>query len=104
MTDATLAARPKSAQVLEVTQLLRRYPELEPAELKRLVAMFRTLPILDVALMTTDELVRPRLDAFRRDHKHELRPPPYYYLIVLAVPVAMVIALSFGFWRTAIGG
>jgi hypothetical protein len=104
MTDISYAIRPKSEQVIEATQLLRLYPDLEPAETRRLVEVFRTLPILDVALMTTDEFIRPRLDAFRRDHKRELRPPFWHYLVFLSIPSTLVMALTWGLWRAVVGG
>jgi hypothetical protein len=104
MTDSQALAQPKSARVTEVVRLLRRYPELAPAETSRLVAAFRGLTLLDAALLTTDESLRVHLDRFRHDHRRKLRPPLGHYLLFLAVPVTVLAALTWGLWRTAIGG
>ena len=104
MTDIARTTRPNSALVIAITQLLRRYPDLEPAETKRLVEGFRKLPILDVALMTADEQMRPRLDAFRRDYKRELRPPLWHYVLALALPSTLAATLAWGLWRTLVAG
>jgi hypothetical protein len=73
-------ARPALAK--EVGDLLRRYPALEPRESERLLESFKALTLLDLAMMTSDESLRAPLDAFRRDHKRQLRPPsgsPYCF-------------------------
>jgi hypothetical protein len=104
MTDLAHAVRPKSVLVAEVTGLLRRYPELGRAETRRLIEGFRKLPILEAALLTTDDQLRPRLDAFRRDHKWAIRPPLWHYLLGLVVPVTLAAVFGWGLWQAAVGG
>lgn len=107
MTDAApaepVAFTPSSASSGNVAELLLRYPDLEPGELDRLIAGFRALPMLDQALMTADDRIRPRLDAFQRDHAPALRPPLWQYLVFLSVPGALLLALAWGLWRAAAG-
>ena len=87
----------------EVEDLLRRYPALEPAEGERLLDAFKSLTLLQRALMTSDETLRSRLDAFERDHKRQLRPPSWHHFVILGMPVSMLLAALWGLWLTAIG-
>ena len=68
-------SRPPSPMAAEVTTLLQRYPHLREAEMDRLVEIYPQLAMLDVALMTNDEAVAPKLDHFVRDNKGRLRTP-----------------------------
>lgn len=102
MTDVALR-RPVSPLESEVADLLRRYPKLERGESERLLESFRALTILELALMTSDEKLRSALDAFRRDHKRQLRPPFWHPILFLGMPASMLVALLWGLWTTAFG-
>ncbi len=65
---------------------------------------FKALPLLDVALLTTDEKVRKGLDSFRRDHRHEFRPPLWQYLVFAALPGAYLAACAWALWSALFGG
>ena len=49
--------------------LLARYPRVSDEESREILAFLRTGRHLDVGLLTTDDRLRPRLDAFMEDHK-----------------------------------
>ena len=89
---------------LEVRDLLRRYPRLEPRESERLLEAFKSLTILELGLMMSDESLRARLDAFVKDHRRELRAPFWHPIVFLGMPVSILILLVYGLWQTAVGG
>ena len=92
-----------SAEAAEVAGLLRRYPDLAPAETARLIRRFRALPIQDVAVIATDEQLRPRLDAFRRGCRGAFGAP-LRHDPVSAIPGALILAAAWGLWSAAMGG
>jgi hypothetical protein len=76
----------------EATALLERYPELLPWEVDRLVKIYPHLPMLHVALMTSDNELGPRLEAFQRDHGKRLRTPMRQYAGLL-IPLAILFVV-----------
>jgi hypothetical protein len=79
--------------------LLRRYPNLSEEELATLINLFPHLRILDVGLMTCDERLSEKLDAFHRDHGRKLKTPVSSLIAFLAVPG--IIALGLLWWALA---
>jgi hypothetical protein len=64
-------ATPTSSQ--RVSQLVSRYPALTEEEVREIVTFLRTGRHLDVGLLTADESIGPKLDAFMQDHKSDFR-------------------------------
>ena len=89
-------SRPASPLAIEVRRLLSVYPHLSPTELRQLIDVFPKLPILDFGLMTADDQLAPKLEAFQAAHGRALRTPISSILAVLSVPaiVALVVILS----------
>lgn len=52
--------------------LLTRYPGLSKDESKEVLRFLKTARHLDVGLLSSDDSIRPRLDAFMDDHKKHL--------------------------------
>jgi hypothetical protein len=52
--------------------LLTRYPALSRDESKEVLRFLKSARHLDVGLLSSDDAVRPRLDAFLEDHKKHL--------------------------------
>ena len=52
--------------------LLTRYPRVSKDESRALLIFLKTARHLDVGLLSCDEMIRPRLDAFIADHKKQL--------------------------------
>jgi len=76
----------------EATVLVRRYPEISAFEADRLVAIYPKLPVLQVAMMSSDEELAPRLEAFRKDHADRLRVPARHVASLLS-PLMLVAIL-----------
>jgi hypothetical protein len=76
----------------EATALLQRYPELAPWEIDRLVSIYPHLPMLHIALMTSDEELGPRLAAFQTNYGRRLRTP-FRQFAVLLIPLAIMLVV-----------
>src|SRR3546814_20491361 len=68
-------SREPSEMAVRAEALLSRYPDLSEPELASLIHTFPYLPILDVGLMTADDRLSEKLEAFHRNHGHKLRAP-----------------------------
>lgn len=77
----------------EATVLVRRYPAISAADADRLVAIYPKLPMLQIAMMSSDEELAPRLEAFRRDHASRLRVPPRHVAGLLSPLLLMTIVV-----------
>jgi len=66
-------SRPPGFATLRVEALLGRYPRLDGPELEELLRDFRSLPMLDLALMSADDRLAGKLAAFHRDHRARLQ-------------------------------
>ena len=82
---ATLAA--------EATALVKRYPELSPEDVERLIAVLPRLPMLHLALMASDDELAPRLEAFQKQYRHRIRTPFRQYASFL-IPVTMLVVIT----------
>lgn len=76
----------------ESVELLSRYPDLTPIELDRLIGMYPKIPMLQVALMSADDELAPKLEAFQKDCGRKVRTPIRQIAGLLA-PLALLIAL-----------
>lgn len=74
----------------EATGILERYPNVSTDEVSRLVSIFPHLPMLHVALMTSDDELRPRLEAFQKDHGRRIRTP-FKQLRGFLAPIALLL-------------
>jgi hypothetical protein len=88
---------------LEARSLLSRYPDLEAAELDRLQRIFRRLPILETALITTETDLGGQLDRFRRDHPRYVHGPLWHGLLLLSIPATLASAFLWAIWQTITG-
>jgi hypothetical protein len=84
--------RPPSETTVKAEALLARYPNLSEVELATLINLFPYIRILDLGLMTSDERLGGRLDAFRKDHGSRLRTPISSLIAFTAVPAIIVLA------------
>lgn len=87
-------AEPAGTPLDQVTELVRRYPNLSEIELARLINLYRNLSALDMALMLSNDRLAPTLDRFSRDHRSRVRKPFRQYaglLIYVALTIGAVI-------------
>ena len=78
----------------EAAELVSRYPDLTGDELAHLIEMFPRLPAVDVALMLSDEVLAPRLNAFSRDHRSKLRTPFREYAVFVAIAFVGIVVTA----------
>jgi hypothetical protein len=84
-----------------IAKLIGRYPGLSDDEAGEVLAFLRSARHLDVGLLTSNEGLRPKLDAFMDDHKAHFRASLVESSAVIAVIAAMLFALWLG--REAFG-
>ena len=77
----------------EASALVGKYPDLTPGELERLIAIHPRLPMLHLALMTSDEKLAPRLEAFQKKYRRRIRTPFRQYASFL-IPIAMLAVIA----------
>lgn len=78
----------------EATVLVRRYPQISSEEEDRLLAIYPRLPIVQLALMSSDEELAPRLQAFRKAHARRVKPRPRDIAPLFAPVFLLAIALA----------
>jgi hypothetical protein len=76
-----------------VSGLLARYPRVSGEEAREILHLLRTGRHLDVGLLTSDEALRPKLDAFMEEHKAHFRVGFGEAAAVIAGIVAPMIVL-----------
>jgi hypothetical protein len=86
--------RPATAERVQADWLVSRYPNLSEPELARLIVLYRSLSPVDLALMSSDENLGPKLEQFIGDHRTHVRTPLAQYATLIMIAV-------FGFIITA---
>jgi hypothetical protein len=76
-----------------VSELLSRYPRVRKDEVREILAFLRTGRHLDVGLLTSNERLRPNLDAFMEDHKEHFRVNWREGALVIGGLLALLIIL-----------
>ena len=82
-------SREPSETARTVAALLNRYPDISEQELATLIAAFPYLPALDFGLMTADDRLSEKLEAFHRDLGRKIKAPLNSLLVFLAVPLTV---------------
>lgn len=67
---AVRASRARTAE------LLGNYPQLSDADRREILAFLQTARHLDIGLLSSNDNIRPKLDAFMDDHRTELGVTP----------------------------
>ena len=93
LTPLTGAATAEWTVAREATELIGRYPDLKTKDLDRLIHIYPKLPIVQLALWSSDEGLAPRLEAFQKDHARRIRTPfrQYGALMIPVVLLAVVL-------------
>jgi hypothetical protein len=79
-----------------IADLLGDYPALSPAETQEILEFLRSGTHLDVGLLTSNEEIRPKLDAFMDEHKShfKLRWIDAARLVVAIAALLAVLAIA----------
>lgn len=97
--------RPFGPKAQHFREQLRLYPHLGDAQVEELVSIYSQLTILEVGLLSADEQVATRFDAFVRDHSDRLRSPWQQHMISAIVVVgALALVLSLAWAAMAVIG
>ena len=79
-------SRQPSGLTVRFEALLNRYPDLGEQELATMIESFPYLRVLDVGLMTADDRLAGKLEAFHRDHGRKIGAPLNSRLAFLVFP------------------
>ncbi len=77
--------------------LLGRYPSISERELDDLIDLFPRLPILDLALMTTDDRISAKVAEFHQAHRARLKTPKAALIVLIGIFLlvpAVTVALA----------
>ena len=76
-----------------VSELVARYPHLSEEETREIVSFMRNGQHVDIILLSSDDRLRPKLDAFMKDNKAQFRNIWAQGAAVTGGIVALMIAL-----------
>ncbi len=83
----------------EACELLRRYPDLQPRELERLIEIFPKLSISELGLLASYPGVTPKLDVFRQEQGARLQTPLVKTLLLVLGPAVLLYTMFWLFWH-----
>lgn len=69
------------ASASRLIELIGRYPNVDPDEVEEMIAIYPTLTILEVGLLSSDDKIATPLDAFVRTHSKRLRRSWQHHLV-----------------------
>jgi hypothetical protein len=75
----------------QVADLVRRYPNVSDKDRREILMFMKEGRHLDIGLLTANDNLRPRLDAFMADHRRHFRIGVLDVARVLAVIAAAVL-------------
>lgn len=81
-----------------VAALLRRYPDVSKDENREIVEFMKNGRHLDISLLTSNQSLRPKLDAFIEDHRKHFRASFGEAASIVAIVAAFLLAASL-FWE-----
>lgn len=82
--------------------LLVTYPAVDAAETAEILRFLKKGPPLEVALMTADDQLKPKLSQLREDHAKEFSPGLKDYLTVAVILIAVIAVLAL-LWDAGLG-
>jgi hypothetical protein len=97
-TQSAMEARALRSSRQQTAELLDRYPDISEAERAEIVSFMRTGRHIDIGLLTSNDALRPKIDAFMADHKKEMRLGSSEIVTVVAAVVAF-LALCWLVWE-----
>ncbi len=81
-----------------VTALLGRYPDVSKEENRAILDFMKTGRHLDIGLLTSNDSLRPKLDAFMEDHKWHFRVSFGEAAAIVSMIAAFLLA-AWLFWE-----
>lgn len=80
-----------------IAGLVGRYPTISPEETNEVLSFLRNGRHLDIGLLTSNDRIKPKLDAFMEEHKGHFRLSILESIAVLAA----IGAFLYGLWLAA---
>lgn len=86
-----------------VAALLARYPKVAKNENREILEFMKNGRHLEIGLLTSDEMLKPNLDAFMEDHQKHFRMSFGEAAAVVAMIAAFLLA-AWLFWTLVVPG
>lgn len=86
-----------------IADLLRRYPQISPAEEAAILRFLKKAPAIEVGLLAADDAARPKLDQFKIDHAKAFTIGPKGLATAVAI-IAAIVAFCVFAWNVGAGG
>jgi hypothetical protein len=81
-----------------VADLLERYPRISAEEIREIITFLRTGRHLEIGLLTSNDRLRPNLDAFMHDHKAHLQVK-WREAVALIAGVGALLTMCWLIWE-----
>ncbi len=95
-TSAEVALWPTSRE--RVAKLLGRYPQVSKNENRAILEFMKNGRHLDIGLLTSDQSLKPNLDAFMEDHQKHFRVS-FGEATAVVVMIAAFLLAAWLFWE-----
>lgn len=92
------AVAPPRASSERVADLVSRYPGVTEDEAHEIATFMRTGRHMDVGLLTANDSIRPKLDAFMEDHKADFQVN-WWESAAVTGGIAVVLIMFWLFWE-----
>ena len=76
----------------QIAAMLSRYPNVSPEETAAIIEFLRRGRHIDVGMLTADETLKPKIDAFMHDHEAEFGVKAWEAAAVIGAIAAFLIA------------
>ena len=80
----------KSSGIERVAHLTARYPNVSASEAAEILQFVRTARYAELGMLASDEGLRPQLDQFIKNHKHELRWSMTDWAVLIVLLIAFL--------------
>jgi hypothetical protein len=81
-----------------VADLLERYPRISAEEIREIITFLRTGRHLEIGLLTSNDRLRPNLDAFMHDHKAHFQVK-WREAVALIMGVVALLTMCWLIWE-----
>jgi hypothetical protein len=81
-------------RIERIEALLQRYPGLTDPELHEVLLFLRKGKVLEIGILSSNELIKPQLDRFRADHARDLSIGRRELVIVGIVMLILLAAVA----------
>jgi two-component sensor histidine kinase len=99
-TTGAFEARALRSSRDRIAEMIAKHPRLSEQETRQVLDFMKTARHLEIGLLTSNQKLRPKLDAFMEEHKHHFQVSVWEAAVVIGAILAFVV-VSWLFWEVA---